>query len=116
MEFKLDEVKVKVERMIVDEPKVHESSKPEAMIVEDTKCEASKTNDTTIQNSEVQLKDETQLSVPSSSTSSDTKSVSDPKASNVKIVRGTKRIRIDPADANPTDKKGISLQLNSNKT
>ena len=111
MEVKLDEVKVKVERIIVEDPKVDESSKPE-IIVNDAKNETSKTNETTIQNSEVQSKDENQLPAPSSSTSSDTKNVSDQKASNVKIIRGSKRMRIDPADANSTEKKGISLSLN----
>lgn len=99
MDYKSDDERMKVDKVIPDE-----NAKVEEVSSEEGKMETPKNDDSNTHNSETHSKDDNQFSVPS--TSAEIKNVPDAKVSNVKIVRGTKRMRIDSADANPSDKKG----------
>lgn len=101
MDYKSDDEKIKIDKM-------EENTKIEETIVEEGKVEATKNDDYNNPNSENQSKDDNSFPVPvsSSSTNTEIKIATDAKVSNVKIVRGTKRMRIDSADANFSDKKG----------
>ncbi|XP_051169143.1 uncharacterized protein LOC127286675 isoform X2 [Leptopilina boulardi] len=100
MDYKSDDEKIKIDKM-------EENTKIEETIVEEGKVEATKNDDYNNPNSENQSKDDNSFPVPvsSSSTNTEIKIATDAKVSNVKIVRGTKRMRIDSADANFSDKK-----------
>lgn len=98
MDYKSDDERMKVDKVIPDE-----NAKVEEVSSEEGKMETPKNDDSNTHNSETHSKDDNQFSVPS--TSAEIKNVPDAKVSNVKIVRGTKRMRIDSADANPSDKK-----------
>ncbi|XP_043479689.1 protein cramped [Leptopilina heterotoma] len=106
MDDKSDEEKMKGDNKVLSD----ESSKIEDSSIEELKVETtSKNDDSNNQSSEIQTKDDNNsFPIPSCSTSTEIiKIPPDAKVSNVKIVRGTKRMRIDSADATIGDKKEI---------